>query len=49
MIGDSLTADIKGGNDAGIVTIHLNRKSREYTDTLPDYSVISLSEIKEIL
>ena len=49
MIGDSLTADIKGGNDAGIVTIHLNRKARKYTDTLPDYSVISLSEIKEIL
>lgn len=50
VIGDSLTADIKGGKESGMKTIWYNHKK----DTLlpvpmPDYTVDSLFEIMQIL
>lgn len=50
MIGDSLTADVKGGADYGIKTCWFNFYGEENpTDIIPDYTVNSLSEIKNIL
>ena len=50
MIGDSLTADIKGGNDYGIITVWLNNGGMENnTDIAPDKTVNNLLEIKKIL
>jgi 2-haloacid dehalogenase len=50
IIGDSLTADIKGGVDYGIKTCWFNFKGEKY-DERPecDYIVDRLCEIKEIL
>lgn len=50
IIGDSLTADIKGGVDYGIKTCWFNFKGESHDITLPcDYIVDSLYEIKNIL
>lgn len=50
MIGDSLTGDILGGNNAGIQTCWFNpgHKLRR-TDIVPTYEVHSLEELKEFL
>lgn len=50
IIGDSLTADIKGGNNYGIRTIWFNRQRKPHTeDMIPDCTVYDLCEIKNIL
>lgn len=50
IIGDSLTADVKGGNIMGIKTIWFNRFNDELpSEYNPDYVVYSLDEIPAIL
>ncbi|WP_294152784.1 YjjG family noncanonical pyrimidine nucleotidase [uncultured Clostridium sp.] len=50
VIGDSLTSDIKGGNDAGIDTCWICRKGTvNHTDIIPKYTINSLEELFEIL
>ena len=46
IVGDSLTSDIQGGINAGILTCWFNlRQSPEREDIVPDYRVDSLSEL----
>ena len=49
IIGDSLTADIKGGINAGIKTIWFNKYQEKIPNIHIDYIVNSLEEIKKIL
>ena len=49
MIGDSLTADIKGAKDYGIKSIWFNFEKVDNKEIIPDYTVDNLKEIKEIL
>ena len=50
LIGDSLSADIKGGNDFGIDTIWFNIHGDENkTDVTPTYIVNKLKEIEDII
>jgi YjjG family noncanonical pyrimidine nucleotidase len=50
LIGDSLSADIKGGNNFGIDTIWFNKNSDPTSEAVkPTYTVDKLSEIKNIL
>ena len=50
MIGDSLTADVKGGNDYGIITVWYNGDNLENnTEIIPDETINSLLELKNIL
>ena len=50
MIGDSLTADIQGGNNAGIDSIWFNPKGLvNETPAVPTYQVKSYEEILKIL
>lgn len=49
IIGDSLTADIKGGADYGIKTCWFNYKAEKYEGRPADYIADSLSEIMNIL
>lgn len=46
IIGDSLTSDIKGGNNAGIETCWFNPDGKEnHTDAKVDYEIRSLTEL----
>ena len=50
MIGDSLTADITGGKNAGMKTIWYNHTHRPVSEHCEaDQIVDSLSQIKDIL
>jgi len=50
IIGDSLTSDIKGGNNFGIDTCWINPKKLENNlDIKADYEVQSLLQLKEII
>ena len=50
VIGDSLTADIAGGNESGMKTIWYNHNREEIPlDVQPDYTVYALKEILDIL
>ncbi len=50
IIGDSLTADIFGGKDYGLKTIWFNPNNLPQPNShIPDYTVNSLLEIKQIL
>ena len=50
LIGDSLSADIKGGNNFGIDTIWFNKNNDPASsDIIPTCTVEKLSQIKEIL
>ena len=50
MIGDSLTADIAGGNAAGIDTIWYNPNHKENTSqVVPTYTVSNYQEIADLL
>ncbi len=50
LIGDSLSADIKGGNNFGMDTIWFNKNNDPApSDIIPTYTVEKLSQIKEIL
>lgn len=45
ILGDSLTSDIRGGRDAGIITCLYNPKGRAgREDIIPDYEISSLDE-----
>ena len=50
IVGDSLSSDIKGGQNAGIKTIWFNRNNAQNgSDVIPDYEISSLSRIECIL
>ena len=50
IIGDSLSADMKGGKNVGITTVWFNRNGAANPEKgLCDYTVTSLAEIKGIL
>lgn len=50
IIGDSLSSDIKGGNNAGIDTCWFNpKKEMNMTDARVDYEIASLKELRNIL
>ena len=50
IIGDSLSTDIKGGINAGIITVWFNPKGRENdSDIKPDYTIKELSEVPGLL
>ncbi len=50
LIGDSLTADISGGKDFGVLTCWFNYLNEEnLLGIKPDYTIYSLDEIKKIL
>ncbi len=49
MIGDSLSADIEGGVNYGLMTIWFNRAKSACGSVRPHYTVTDLSEIKKIL
>lgn len=50
IIGDSLSADIKGGELAGMDTCWFNPKMKpNYTDISPTYQIHKLEELKRIL
>lgn len=50
IIGDSLTSDIKGGNNAGIATCWYNpNRLKNQTDAVVDYEINNLTELYQIL
>ena len=50
IVGDSLTSDIKGGNNAGILTCWYNpKKAAASSDYHIDYQISDLHEIYQIL
>jgi putative hydrolase of the HAD superfamily len=49
MIGDTLDADIQGGNNAGMDTVYFNPSEPVKGDIIPTYVISSLSELKKIL
>lgn len=50
IIGDSLTSDIKGGNNAGMATCWYNPLGyKNETDSVCDYEIKSLYELEEIV
>ena len=49
MIGDTLDADIEGGNNAGMDTAYFNPAVPPAGNIIPTYIINSLSELKKIL
>lgn len=49
IVGDSLTSDIAGGRNAGIITCHFNRFGASYGEIKPDYTITNLSELIPLL
>ena len=50
IVGDSLTSDIRGGNNAGIRTCWYNPKGKSKDqDVRVDYEIRSLKELPDIL
>lgn len=49
IIGDSVTADVKGGMDYGIKACWFNYRNKSSKGITPDYTVLKLEEIKDIL
>lgn len=49
MIGDTLDADIEGGNRAGIDTVFFNPNHETIDKVIPTYTIHQLSELTEIL
>ena len=49
IVGDSLTSDIKGGINAGILTCHYDRRNTSYSDITPDYKITELSKLVPLL
>jgi putative hydrolase of the HAD superfamily len=50
-VGDSLTWDVRGAGNAGVVSVWLNRNGSERTsdDPLPDAQIVSLAELPELV
>ena len=50
MIGDSLSSDILGGQNAGIATCWINPKGKKCTlEKDPDYQLASIAQLEELL
>ena len=50
IVGDSLTSDIRGGNNAGIRTVWYNPKGQPRIDGIAvDYEIRSLEELPALL
>ena len=50
IVGDSLTSDIKGGNNAGLATCWYNPSAKSNTtDSVCDYEIAQLDELTKIL
>lgn len=49
MVGDSLSSDIGGGINAGILTCHYNPNGKDYGDVVPNYKIKNLSELIPLL
>ncbi len=50
ILGDSLTSDIRGGKNAGILSCWFNPARREYNGTIiPDYEINKLAEFSLLL
>ncbi len=49
IVGDSLTSDVLGGINAGILTCHFNPRNHPYTTITPDYKINKLSELPALL
>lgn len=49
IVGDSLSSDIQGGINAGILTCHFNPRNIEYTTITPNYKINELSELIPLL
>lgn len=49
IVGDSLSSDIKGGINAGILTCHFNPHDKPYSQIKPDYKITNLSELIPLL
>lgn len=49
IVGDSLTSDIKGGKNAGIVTIWFNPAGEMPGETVPDRIISDLAELPSVL
>lgn len=49
IVGDSLTSDIQGGINAGMITCHYNRWGDVYDKIKPDYTINHLSELINVL
>ncbi len=50
IVGDSLTSDILGGKNAGILTCYFNpRGHKNSTDIIPDFEIRSLDELIPLL
>ena len=50
MVGDSLTSDIQGGNNAGILTCWVNGRGEAPDPNIPaDYEIKALSELEALL
>ena len=50
MVGDSLTSDIRGGNNAGILTCWVNPKHKTApADIHPDYEIEALHQLEALL
>lgn len=50
IMGDSLTSDIAGGNNAGITTVWFNRnRTKNRSDVIPDYEIANLLDLVPLL
>ncbi|WP_294747999.1 HAD hydrolase-like protein, partial [uncultured Exiguobacterium sp.] len=49
IVGDSLSADIAGGNQAGIATCWFNPDGKPATDIKPTFTITSLAELPAVL
>ena len=50
IVGDSLTSDIAGGKNVGIITIWFNGGHNiNDGDIVPDYEIFSLSDVQSII
>ena len=49
IIGDSLTSDIKGGRDAGIITCRYNPQGKPYGEIKPDLEIDDLKKVPELI
>lgn len=49
MVGDSLTSDILGGKNAGLLTCWVNPLGKPHGDIVPDYEIKALSELEALL
>lgn len=48
-IGDNLESDILGSMKAGMLAVHIRRKSVEYSDTVPNVCISGLGELPLVL